>query len=403
MKKITLLSAVVLAVVATPSPAFAASPTIVPVLTSLCTGGLLTSGSTQAAKGGDGKVRGFTSSQEGADCGDRITFFQGAGSSWASGPTSLYGNVIDVAADSTGTYLLYLNTRPPQRGAAPPPAAELAVTTRLNNGTFSQPHWLADVESLAPVSAGRGSIIANNGRWFAVWPQTSSDVAEYVLYQADAMWDGGDPDQFARPAPTTPVASDTNPALAMGADGQPRLLWQRSVADGRKDLLLAQGAYGAWQPATRVAEGVAINTFFPAVDMVATDDRIFTTWTTTLDLGVGGSADGRVVVGSSSDNGASFVLSSPPVVPDYQAGNSAILQASSSSVFAAFNTTDGAEPKRTNLGIKLGSNPWSVSEPGTAVPASIESFGAAALVYDGGGRTTTLIYSGSQLYAVSTT
>ncbi|MDI6105453.1 hypothetical protein QLQ12_43410 [Actinoplanes sp. NEAU-A12] len=401
MKKIALFSALTLAVVAIPVPAAAAAATVVPVLTAPCAGGLLVPGSAHADKGGDGKVRGFTTFEYGPGCGDAITFFEGSGSSWASGQTALHGKVIDVAADSTGTYLLYLNTAPPQRGSGPPPDAELAVTKRLHDGTFTHPHWLADVGSLAPSWAGRGSIIASGGRWFAVWPQTSSVPGRYVLHQADAMWDGGDPGEFAHPAPTTPVAADTNPALAMGADGQPRLFWQRSVAGGRKDLLLAQGAYGAWQPATRVAGAVAINSSYPAMDVVATGTRIFTTWTTTFDGDVGGSGDGRVMVGSSADNGVTFTLSPPPVMPDHHAGNSAILRASSSSLLAAFSTTDGGEPKRPNLGVKLGSRPWTVDEAGPSVPASIDSVGAAALIHHGQGRTTTLIHSGDRLYAAT--
>lgn len=402
MKRIALPVALTLTVLAMPAPVAAAAPAVVPVLTARCEDGLLTSGATHAGKGGDGKVRGFTSFEYSASCGDRITFFEGAGSSWASAPTSLHGRVIDVAADSTGTYLLHLGTEPPRRGSATPPDAGLAVTKRLNDGTFTRPHRLAGIGSLAPSWAGRGSIIAGKGRWFAVWPQISSTPGEYVLHQAGTMPDDGRPGEFPHPAPSTPVASGTNPVLAMGADGRPRLFWQRSVADGRKDLLLARGVTGAWQPATRVAAAVAINSSYPAMDLAVTDKRIFTTWTTTLDQSVGGSGDGRVVTGSSADDGVTFALSSPPASPDHHAGNSAILQASSRTLFAAFSTTDGGEPKRANLGIKAGSNPWNVSEVPAEVPASIDSFGAAALVHHGRSRTTTLIHSGNRLYAVTT-
>jgi hypothetical protein len=200
-----------------------------------------------------------------------------------------------------------------------------------------------------------------------------------------------EPEPLRVGTPTTPASADTHPALTLGPDGRPSLFWQRSVPGGRQDLLLSTSAEGSWKPATRVAAAVTISSPYPALDVVVTGRRTFASWTAST---TGGDL---AVVGTSS--GGAFSLSAPPAGPD--AGSWDVhLQASSTTVFAAFSVGD-EPPGGVRMGSKNGSAAWVVGDAPSAVPPSIDTFGVAALIYQGGGVSTALIYSGHRLYAVT--
>ena len=383
MKRLALFTGMaILLVLVAPSPAAAASGPPA-VLSTTCPDGYLDGDTVAAAKGGDGRAHGFAAFRYSATCGDRITYFEGSGMSWTVRPTALVGKVVDVAADATGTYLLYIIN---EIGVP-----ELAVAKRANDGSITRQAVVAPVNEAAPQD-GRGSIVARGGTWYDVWSQYAGTPGRYTLHQAETMFGGGaEPGPFHVGTPTTSVSTDTHPALTLGADGQPRLFWQRAVPGGKQDLLLSVGAYGAWNPATRVAAGVMISSPYPALDVVATDKRTFASWTKST---TGGDV---AVVGASS--GGAFSVSAPPPGPD--AGSwDAHLQASSTTVLAAFSVGD-EPPGAVRMAAKNGSSAWVVSDAPSAVPPSIDTFGVAALIYQGGGVSTALIYSGHRLYAVT--
>ena len=385
MNKIALLSGAAIligTILVAPNPASAATAPVA-VLKNTCPDGYLDSDTVAAARGGDSKVHGFANFKYSDQCGDKITYFEGSGTSWKVKPTALVGKVVSVAADSTGTYLLYIIH---EIGIS-----ELAVAKRSNDGTIARHAVVAPVND-ALSQDGRGSIIAKNGTWYAVWPQASGAPGTYVLYQAETMFGGGaDPGAFYVGTPTTPRSTDTHPVLSLAPDGQVRLFWSRAVAGGRQDLLLAPGAYGAWGDATRVAASVPVSSQYPGLDLSVTSATTFASWTTGSDTG------DQVVVASGSPG--SWRTSTPPAGPN-PATWDAHIAGSGTTVYAAFGTGD-SPPGGAYLGSKAGTMPWSVSDAPNAVPGSIDTFCVAALIYNGSGKSTALIYSGHQLYAVT--
>ncbi|HLL66318.1 MAG TPA: hypothetical protein VK453_11305 [Micromonosporaceae bacterium] len=380
MKRLAKLSgAALLLALAAPSPAFAAATSLpVPVLSTTCTDGYLDSNSVDAARSADGKVHGFANFSYSAACGNKITYFEGSGTSWTVKPTSLVGKVVDVAADNTGSYLLYIIR---EVGVD-----EIAVVKRANNGTVTR-HVMGSLAGSWP--DGRGSIVAKDGTWYAVWPRFNGTRS--VLHQARTMF-GGDGTATTVPVsvPSTPTASDTFPALTLGPDGQPRLFWQRAVPNAKQDLLLSTGASGTWGTATRVAPAVTIQSLHPSLDIAVTGRRIFTSWTERTEAG----DFARI---AQSATGSSWSTTTPP----YEYANwDAHIVASATTVFAAY--TEGDEPPGGAwMATKDGSNPWVGSFAGGGIPHSIDTAGVAALVYHGSGISTALIFSNHELYAVT--
>ncbi|MCE6995546.1 hypothetical protein LZG04_12145 [Saccharothrix sp. S26] len=153
------MSTALAVVLATATPAQARD--IASVLTA-CADGQLHAGKVGAALGGDDKVRGFASYTHSTACGDEITYFEGSGASWTSASTGLHGEVVDVAADSTGVYLLHITH---QAGGA----RELRVLRRSFGGTITLHQPLTRLDPGAGLD-GRGSIVAHGGGYHAVWP-----------------------------------------------------------------------------------------------------------------------------------------------------------------------------------------------------------------------------------------
>ncbi|PPK98116.1 hypothetical protein CLV92_102269 [Kineococcus xinjiangensis] len=367
------------------SPAAAQTAPVV-VLGGICTDGYLDGDTVAAARRADGSAQGFAKFRYSSQCGDRITYFEGAGTAWTRRSTTLVGDVVDVAADETGAYLLYV-----ARDTATP---RLVVARRAGDGTLTRLAVLATVTAGAPLD-GRGSIVTTGGRWLAVWSQYTGTPGRYELRQAGTL---GGRSATAAPlsvsTPTTAASSDTHPALALGPDGQPRLLWQRSVTGGQ-DLLLSVGAGTSWNPATRVAAGVRISAQHPSLDVAVTDRRTFASWTA-VDWTPETSGE-RAIVASS---GGGAWSTSTPLGDSYLGTWDAHLHSVSTAVFTAFGAGD-EPPGGALMASRNGSAEWVVSEAPNAVPSSIDTFGVAALVYQRSGRSTALVFSGNRLYAVT--
>lgn len=378
-----------------PSAAVAApvGKAAVPVLSGLCADGYLDSGSVAAARAPGGRIHGFASFRDSRDCGDRIYYFEGYGSTWRHEPTALTGKVVSAAADSTGVHLLAVT---PGTGGAPG-TAELGISFRNRAGQMSGlPYPLARVSAEQPFD-GQGDIVAKDGRWFAVWSQYTGTPGDFHLYQATTMFGGdGEPGRFAAGWPPI-MPTGTNPVLALrpeaepGAGEQPQLYWQEGRPGGPRQIRHAPGAYGAWGAVTTVAPDVTVSPDFPGLDAAATAPAGFVTWTERT------AAGDRVVV--ADDVTGSWRRSHPPAEDDLGSWDAAIA-ATGRTVHAAYGTGDGS-PDGAFLGVKERHGPWSAGDITDGVPRSVDTFGVAGLIYDRAGRSTALVFSGHRLYAVS--
>lgn len=391
MKNRALLTgAAALLALATPSAASAA-PVTAPttVLSTICTDGYIDSRNIAVARGVGGKVQGFVNFKYSGECGDRIFYFEGSGRSWRVEPTALVGKVVSVAADSSGTHLMFIAPGEGDR----PGTSELGVVTRTANGSLGdQPIALGTVNDGAPQD-GRGSIVAKNGQWFAVWPQYTGTPGQYTLFQAATMFGGGaEPGAFAVGWPNPGVTMGTHPVLTMDpSSGQPQLFWQRGNPGTPQEILHASGAYGAWGEVTTVASGVTISPDFGALDASATASGKFLSWTQRTGAG------DRVVV--ANDLSGAWSTSTPPAEDDFGSWD-ADIAASGTTVFAAYGSGDGS-PDGAFMGSKARNRDWSAGDATEGIPRSIDTFGVAGLIYNGGGKSTALIFSGHRLYAVT--
>jgi hypothetical protein len=372
-----------------PSPAFAASPAsaAVPVLSGLCADGYLDNDGVAAARAPGGRIHGFVSFRDSRECGDRIYHFEGHGGTWRHEPTALTGRVISAAADNTGTYLLAVDSA----------TGELGISFRNPAGqTSALPYPLARVSAGQPLD-GKGDIVAEDGRWFAVWSHATGVPGEFHLYQATTMFGGdGEPGRFAAGWPPI-MPTGTNPVLTLapetepGAGDQPQLYWQDGRPGEPRQIRHTPGAYGGWGAVTTVASNVTVSPGFPDLDAAATAKAGFVTWTERTDTG------DRAVV--ADDVTGAWRASTPPA-EDGLGSWGASVAANGRTVHAAYGTGDGA-PDGAFLGMKDRHGPWAARDITAGIPRSVDTFGVADLIYDRAGRSTALVFSGHRLYAVA--
>ncbi|HEX8629646.1 MAG TPA: hypothetical protein VF755_15880 [Catenuloplanes sp.] len=362
------------------SPAQAAPPPAVPILSAACDG-FLYPDTTAMAQGANGRVHGFANYAHSTDCGDKIFYFEGSGTSWRSSATSLRGTVVDVAQDTTGTYLLYVLRELSE-------TAELAIAKRAPDGTFTR------LAIVAPVTGDsghdKGSIIARGGKWLAVWQQESSP-GNYDLYQYGPLYAATA--SGVQPVPIGGTANnDTSPALTIAPDGTTVLAFKRGAIGSTKIVRVARTTTGStysWQTA---ASGVPIDDYFPGLDVVATTAGTFVAWSGS----VGG---GRQVVVADNLTGRWRTQTDLPAFLGSSWDPS--LAAVGSRVMAGYGSgdefpSDGLDFARRTTA----AGAWTAVPYGTGVAPSIDSRGVVGMSVHNN-SVTAVVFSGDTLYAVT--
>jgi hypothetical protein len=224
LARVLLAAVLVAAAFAVPRPAAEAS-WAVPAAATVVPAGCAASGrSGDAVAAGDGSVRGFTRFEGGTCTSGTVWYFQGSETAWTPVASPYKGRVLAVADDGSATYLLY---------AA---ADGTRITSRTRGGVFTPGR------RVSPVTAGSGDVIAQGGRWWAVWSEPSGSRAS--LYQARTIGTA-----LARRRVTFAAAADARPSLARTVTGAV-MAFDRSSA-GRSDLYQARATVGGNWSLTR--------------------------------------------------------------------------------------------------------------------------------------------------------
>jgi hypothetical protein len=262
---VSIVAVVVLVLSATPARAIGSFGPPVGVYDPPCS---FDSFNVDAAQDTSGIAHGFAQLQFGS-CGDDppIHYFEGTGATWTQETTPYHGWVMGVAWDTTGTYLLYLDTRPGQG---------VRITKRLTNGTYTpgrllSPNWASALDT-------QGDVVATGGRWWAVWTEfAGTNPPQLDLFQAYTI--GGT--IHGRQRITTHPLWDSSPKLALtpGSSFPLNLVWVRGNTEGESatptDLRRALGnAGGTWSSSTLATAGV--NNFWPDIAVVGT--TTYLTW-----------------------------------------------------------------------------------------------------------------------------
>lgn len=356
------------------TPAQAAPPPAVPVLSTTCDGYLFANTVGSAADSA-GRLHGFAGYRS-SSCGNRIYYFEGAGSSWTTRSTSLAGTVVDVAQDSTGTYLLYVM----EEIGTP----ELAVAKRGLDGRITR---LAVVAPVGGTARGdRGSIVARNGKWFAVWAQAGGTTTDNDLYQFGTL--------YGTPGASAPVpigsGNDMSPTLAFAPDGAVILAFTRTLSTG-KIVRIARTTTGSTWSWRTAASSLPVNPDFAGLDLAVTSAGTFVTWTESVNQ------ISQVVV--ADDLTGTWRRQQPPAVYD-SANWDASIVASGAKVMAGYSSGDEYPNDTVNVARRTtATGTWSTVPTGGGVPGSIDSKGVAGLsLY--GSTATALVISENQLYAL---
>lgn len=174
-----------------------------------------------------------------------------------SEPVWMAGDVLAMAADATGTYVLYATS------------VDIRVGRRTTTGETS--HRIVDGwRGRRP----EGDIIARDGRWFAVWSKQAGPggrLAQTELFSAGTVV------PVRQVTATRPDIADAQPSLAY-SDDTPVLVWSRTYRawqPGPSDLMVSKYLGGAWQ-LTRVFTAVGGHNTAP--DVRVAGDRTFVTW-----------------------------------------------------------------------------------------------------------------------------
>jgi len=216
------------------------------------------------AQDASGATHGF-SDLWGTGCNESfaIRYFQGSGTSWTVETTPYRGFVVAVAWDTTGTYLLYIDS-----------ALRLRISKRQANGTYIQGRLLST--TMGPDgSLAQGDVVATGGRWWATWREhigpgggPGDEFDQTELFQAYTIGGIFSP----RERVTTNPAWDSAPSLALtpATTFPVRLVWARGGSDfeaADSDLRRALGDQdGNWVSASLATAGS--QNFWPEVQVV---------------------------------------------------------------------------------------------------------------------------------------
>lgn len=161
-----------------------------------------------------------------ANCEGSLKLFIRIGSVWREypAPPHMYGNILSVAADETGVYVLTSI-----RSTAEPPRLEVELTKRNANGTWYGPTVLS--RHYAEMG---GAVVARGGKWWAVWSeQISGYPYTYALFEAHSMLTPQARHQITSPASGT---QDRVPSLAVRPAGGVVMAWARVFPGGDRGI-----------------------------------------------------------------------------------------------------------------------------------------------------------------------
>jgi hypothetical protein len=283
--------------------------------------------------------------------------------------------VVAVAWDTTGTYLLYIDS-----------ALRLRISKRQADGTYIQGRLLST--TMGPDgSLAQGDVVATGGRWWATWREhigpgggPGDEFDQTELFQAYTV--GGT--YVPRERVTTSPSWDSAPALALtpGTTFPVRLVWARGGSDfggSETDLRRALGDQdGGWVSATLATAGFL--NFWPDVAMSGT--TTYVTW----------NRDGRTVQAS---NASGSFLSHTFVTPAVQSQRPRIAVGPGQVVVG---WTTAAVPYRAFVAERTGSS-WSGAAASPAGLPRLQLLTGVATT--GGNATATIVSSGSQLYSAT--
>jgi hypothetical protein len=189
-----------------------------------------------AAVAPDSSTRGFVAFRGGTGlCAGRVWYVERRAGRWSRQLSPYVGQVLAVAADNTGTYVLY---RSFQHGGA------LRVGKRRTAGRYTGGRQLSAARTIQS-----GAIVASGGRWWAVWPEETPGRPEHErstdLYQAKTLGRA-----LAKQRVTTSELDyDGDPSLLLRPGGEATLAW--AVSDFPADLAILgvgrAGPGGRWR------------------------------------------------------------------------------------------------------------------------------------------------------------
>lgn len=255
------LAALATGTVATPAHATTTQSTVLRA----CTDGFIYPDNVDVATDANGVVHGFAAYRLSAACGNRIHYFEGSGTSWVARRTALFGTVVSVAQDNTGTYLLYIS----QEGTGTP---QLVVAKRAPNGRTSRLAVVGTVSSAA-TGEGNGSIVARDGKWLAAFTRPSGTAGDTDLYQAGTLFGTS---TAATSLVRNSTAADSHPVLALGPDGAPTVAWRRTIGSTRSVRIARTTTGTSWahQPVATAPQYTPLS----QLDVVVSTAGTFVAW-----------------------------------------------------------------------------------------------------------------------------
>jgi hypothetical protein len=358
-RRLAIIAAAGLAVLAFASPAHAADSFTAPV-TVVAPPCSAAAGHSDAAFGGS-TIRGFAGFDA---CSRAIYYVQGGTQGWTRVLSPYRGVVLGVDTDETATYLVYLMTD------AAGNAGGIGVTKRTHAGVFLPTRVLSTAAG-TQVVIPTADIGAEGGRWWAVWTEQVGPGGEFAaqqLFQAKTYGTAADHQQITF---TGSAVDNIEPSISLDARGAV-LAWTRQTqpaVPGPADLWVATNANTAWSSRVFSAAGTENRT----ADIKRIGGFTFVTWV----------RDGRVVE-SENTTGAwtSHVF--------LTSGDRPRVGSSSGSVFVVWTAANGVFYARGNKGSRsfVGQT---VSDSGTVLDTLVGA----------NGKGTLLIRSGLRLYSIT--
>ncbi|HEX8628138.1 MAG TPA: hypothetical protein VF755_08200 [Catenuloplanes sp.] len=359
--------------VATPAHATATQSTVLHA----CDDGFIYPDNVDVAPDANGVIHGFAAYRRSATCGNRIHYFEGSGTSWTSSGTALFGTVVSVAADATGSYLLYIA----EEAAGP----RLVVAKRGLDGRTSRLAVLRTLDA-AGSGEGGGSIVARGGKWLAAFTGPGGTAGDTDLYQAGNLYS-------TSTAPTHLVrngnAADSSPVLTLGPDGAPTVAWRRTVGDVQS-IRIARTTTGTSWAHQPVATGPAFGRM-SQLDVAVSTSGTVVAWTQ--------SYNGPVVQVADNLTGSWRVQEPPSQFTNGEGAWKPALVVSGVKVAVGYSMgdeypSDGAViARRTTVG-----GEWTTTAVGTG--SSIDSNAVVGFALKGTSLTSISVV-GDTIYAVS--